>query len=451
MNHRREFVPLSIKLIASFVKPCEIPGRIYIAYSGGVDSHVLLHLCASNEHLKDKIIAVYVHHGLQKQADIWANHCQKVAEDLSVDFVVLRVNATRIQGESPEEAARNARYNALKKLIGANDMLMLGQHREDQLETILLQLFRGSGLRGLSGMPERMAFGQGILGRPMLNVSKLDILDYAEIHQLNWVEDPSNHQMNFDRNLLRNEILPRLKQRWPSLDTTVSRSAQHCADAQQLISEFVKPLFDLAYDPIDQTLNTTKLTVFTPHQRNWILRQWFETLQLKPPSQAVLQAIVEQMLSVRENSNAEIRHQDHFVKRYRQKIFCLSAETFLREPNSRIWSVKNNDLHLANGYTLSRVESTSGISQELWQNSVVTISNRQGGEQIKLPGRNGHHDLKKLWQEAGIPPWEREVRPLVFLNNQLAAVPGLWIAEWAWTVEEKACYQLKWELTPLST
>lgn len=445
MNHQREFMPLPKKHLESFLNRYKIPNRIFIAYSGGVDSHVLLHLCATHDQLKDKITAVYVHHGLQKQADIWASHCQKIADDLRVDFAMLSVNATPDLGESPEEAARNARYTALKTLIGVNDVLMLGQHKEDQLETILLQLFRGSGLRGLSGMPEHIAFGQGFMARPLLNVSKQNILAYAEIHGLKWVEDPSNQQINFDRNLLRHEILPRLKQRWPSLDTTVSRSAQHCADAQQLISEFVYPLFDRAYDPADQTLAITKLTALTTQQRNWVLRQWFETLHLKPPSQAVLQTIAEQMITVRQNSNAQIRHEGHFIKPYRQKLFCLSEKALLREPDLRVWPIQQSSLHLTNGYTLSRIESISGISQLLWDASEVTISSRHGGEKIKLPGRNGHHDLKKLWQEAGIPPWEREVRPLVFLNNQLAAVAGLWIAEWAWSVETRKCYTLKWE------
>jgi tRNA(Ile)-lysidine synthase len=423
----------------------ELPNRLYIAYSGGIDSHVLLHLCASINDLKNKITAVYVHHGLQEQAENWTRHCKKVADDLCVNFIALRVNAMASPGESPEEAARNARYTALKKLIGANDVLMVAQHREDQLETVLLQLFRGSGLRGLSGMPERIAFGQGVMLRPLLNVSKFDIIDYAETQQLSWIEDPSNQQSHFDRNLLRNEILPLLKQRWSSIDKTVARSAQHCADAQQLINESAKHLFDLAYNPNDQTLTLSKLATFTPHQRNWVLRRWFETLHLKPPSQAVLQAIVEQMVHVRDNANPQIQHQSHFIKRYQQKLFCLAAKTFQRESNSRAWPAQNNSVHLANGYTLSRVESASGISQQLWHASEVIISSRHGGEKIKLPGRNGHHDLKKLWQEAGIPPWEREVRPLVFLNNQLAAVAGLWIAEWAWSAEVTACYQLKWE------
>jgi tRNA(Ile)-lysidine synthase len=140
--------------------------HVYVGYSGGVDSHVLLHLCASIKALNGKITAVYVHHGLQAEAGLWSKHCQQTAENLRVNFIELRVNAAAMAGESPEEAARNARYDALKSLITVNDMLLIGQHREDQMETILLQLFRGAGLRGLSGMPESTNFGSGFIVRP---------------------------------------------------------------------------------------------------------------------------------------------------------------------------------------------------------------------------------------------------------------------------------------------
>ena len=161
---------------------------------------------------------------------------KKRQQSLGVDFILLRVNAVASQGESPEEAARNARYTALKSLIGINDVLLVAQHRDDQLETVLLQLFRGSGLRGLSAMPEIMAFGQGLMLRPLLNVSKLAIDDYARAHALIWVDDPSNLSNEYDRNFLRNAVLPLLKQRWPACDKTVARSARHCADAQVVIS-----------------------------------------------------------------------------------------------------------------------------------------------------------------------------------------------------------------------
>jgi len=326
---------------------------------------------------------------------------------------------------------------------------MIAQHREDQLETVLLQLFRGSGLRGLSGMPESMPFGQGILLRPLLNIAKVSISDYAETQRLSWIEDPSNRQCDFDRNFMRHEILPLLKQRWPSIDKTVARSAQHCADAQLTLSEWCRLLFDSAFNSGDQTLDLSRLAAMTPNQRNWVLRQWFEVQCLKPPSQAIMRTIIKQMINARNDANPEIQYQGHFIKRYRQKLFCLAAEPVQIEPNAKIWPAQDDYLLMTNGYTLSRVESPSGINKRLWHVAKVTISSRQGGEKIKLAGRSGHHDLKKLYQQAGIPHWERAARPLVYLNGRLAAVAGLWIDEWAWSEDVNGCYQLLWQQDPV--
>ncbi len=435
---------LTIQSLTPLLNYLTEASRLYIAFSGGMDSHVLLHLCASITAFKEKITAVYVDHGLQKEAENWSKHCQTTAAELGVSFMALRVNASARQGESPEEAARNARYKALKPLVGIDDLLLLAHHKEDQLETVLLQLFRGSGLRGLSGMPQRIEFGKGFILRPLLEVSKLDMTDYAEKQQLNWVEDPSNQACNFDRNFMRHTILPLLKQRWPSLDKTVSRSAQHCSDAQQLLNESLSDLFNLAYNPFDQSIELQKLEALTSRQINWVLRHWFETLRLKPPRQKVLQAIVEQLIQAAEDAKPKIQHQDHFILRYKQKLFCLAAQTFQRELHGIVWPAQNTVLLLANGYSLTLVKAESGISKQLWHTAKVTVSSRQGGEKIKLPGRNNHHDLKKLYQEAQIPPWERDVRPLILLNNQLAAVAGLWVAEWAWSEGPDDCYQFNW-------
>ena len=234
---------LSVQSIESIFPLCHHADRLYLGFSGGVDSHVLLHLCASIASLNAKLVAIYVHHGLQVEADFWAEHCQRTCEALGVACQIVRVNAQPIQGQSPEEAARNARYDALKAFVQSNDVLLIAQHREDQLETVLLQLFRGSGLKGLSAMPACIPFGSGTLLRPLLDVSKQAINSYAIAHELSWIEDPSNLSSDYDRNFLRNEVLPLLKQRWPAVDKTVSRSAKHCAEAQSLISVQAKAAF----------------------------------------------------------------------------------------------------------------------------------------------------------------------------------------------------------------
>jgi tRNA(Ile)-lysidine synthase len=434
-------VLLSSQTIESALNPFNTAGRCFIAYSGGIDSHVLLHLCASIKRLKDKITSVYVHHGLQAEAESWARHCEKTAEDLGVDFLVLRVNAIALPGESPEEAARNARYKALKSLMDVNDILMIAQHREDQLETVLLQLFRGSGLRGLSGMPEMMPFGQGIMLRPLLNVSKQAINDYARAHVLLWVEDPSNQRNDYDRNFLRNEVVPLLKQRWQSIGKTVARSAKHCAEAQILISALADELFDQVLNKNDQTLCISKLQENAYVQQQLIIRHWFQSLGLKMPAQAFIESILTQVLEARKDSDPVLSGQGYCVRRFRDKLYCLKQLT-TEARQDIIWPVGQPSLKIAAGEILTCVPSSAGILREQWRSSTIVVRFRSGGEKICLPGRKGHHSLKNLFQEAGIPPWEREIIPLVYLNNELAAVGDKWISAAFYNEKKDACISL---------
>lgn len=434
---------LSFHSIAPLIP--ETAGKIYIAYSGGLDSQVLLHLCATQKHLRKDIIAVYVNHGLQAAAEDWAEHCRQQAQILGVTFRCLTVDAQAKTGESPEAAARNARYQALQLLLQANDLLLLAQHREDQMETVMLQLFRGAGVQGLAAMPIATRFGTGTMIRPLLNVAKADIRAYAETHDLHWVEDPSNLSHDFDRNYLRNAVIPLLKQRWPSLDKTVARSALHCGEASYLLNEWSSQTLPSLIDPVNNSLSIARLQGFSPSQINWLLRQWLQSLGLKPPSQTLLQTINEQLIEARDDAKPRISIQGYVLKKYRHHLFCLHPKHLLKPANELEWPPAQPALQQTNGYTLTRTSSPSGIDQTQWHASKITLTPRGGGEKLKLPGRDGQHSLKKLYQEAGIPPWERDTRPLLYLNGRLAAVPGLWIAEWAFSRSPAECYQLTWQ------
>ena len=400
--------------------------RIYIGYSGGVDSHVLLHASAAIPELKKKITAVYIHHGLQKEADDWAIHCQQISEILDVDFLIKHVDAVATHGESPEEAARNARYHAFEGLIEVNDVLLISQHREDQLETVLLQLFRGSGLKGLAGMPEKIAFGKGWLLRPLLNVGKDAINNYATQNQLQWIEDPSNQSSVYDRNFLRQEIIPHLKQRWSSLDKTVARAAKHCAEAQILQQKMIKTAFETVFNTDDKTITIPELLIYSSIEQCLILRHWFEILALRMPSQNFVQRILDDVMTARIDSSPILAGQGVTIRRYRTKLYAMTHA--LTDFETCYWQQGKTTLPLSNQQILTVVPSECGISRALWNDAKIMVRMRQGGEKIALPNRTGHHDLKKLFQEANIPPWQRDVMPLIYLNDELAAVGNLWIA-----------------------
>lgn len=418
---------LSPGLIVSALAACDpFPEQIWLAYSGGVDSHALLHLCAQDPALRARLIAVHVHHGLQVQADDWARHCEKVARELGVGFRLCRVDARPQAGESPEEAARNARYRALNAILAPGGVLLVAQHQDDQLETVLLNLMRGGGLLGLAGMPESMPFGAGVLLRPFLRVKKSQIDAYAQTHGLRWVEDPSNCDSVYDRNFLRQQILPLLRQRWPSCAHTVARAAAHCGEAHALLQAIGDEAFLTVYHPEDNTLDIAGLRRFDAPQRQLIVRQWFRRMGLKMPSQAFIRQLFDAVIAADVGRDPVLAAQGRQIRRYRDRLYCLETESqeILRDC---AWPKGDDALTLGKHLSIAVVPSDAGIPLDLWRRAEVVVKFRGGGEKLALPGRQGRHELKKLFQEAGIPPWRRAALPLIYLDGHLAAVADLWI------------------------
>ncbi len=220
--------------------------RLWVAYSGGRDSHVLLSLLAAIRARLEpvELHIVHVNHDLSPNAAKWAQHCAMVCQALKLPYQALNVDATPMVGESQEAAARNARYQALEQLLVAGDALCTAHHQEDQAETLLLQLMRGAGPKGLAAMPESAPLGEALLLRPLLGVSRDTLCSYAQTQGLEWIDDESNFDTRFDRNYLRREVMPRLKKRWPAAAQTVSRSAAHCAKASHTLQSVAKVDFD---------------------------------------------------------------------------------------------------------------------------------------------------------------------------------------------------------------
>ena len=436
---------LDPKPIESLLGRAGDPARIFVAYSGGLDSHVLLHLCHSVPALRARLTAVHVHHGLQEAADAWSLHCKKTAEQWGIGFRELRVNAKAEGRESPEEAGRNARYRALQSLLDHDDVLLVAQHREDQLETVLLQLFRGAGLPGLSAMPDIMTLGQGLLLRPLLHVAKTAIFEYARLHRLHWVEDPSNQSDEFDRNFLRNQVLPLLKQRWPALDKTVSRSARHCAEAQSLIAQVAEDLLDRVLTVDDMTLTISELQRLDRYRQRLVVRQWFASLGLKMPSLAFVSRLLIEVIAAPETADPVLENQGCIIRRYRGRLFCVAASDSEPELDDLVWRKDEAALVLPDGGRLLRVKAEAGIDACLWQTAEIMVKFRRGGEKIGLPGRTGRRSLKNLYQEAGIPPWERRSIPLLYIDGHLAAVADLWVSAEFYKSKNGPCLKLVWE------
>jgi len=403
------------------------PARYVIAFSGGLDSTVLLHALAQNSDVPDvPILAIHVDHALQKDSADWSKHCAQIAAELEIEFRSLLVDVQLESGKGPEASARDARYAALYAELSKDDWLLSAHHREDQAETLLLNLIRGSGPAGVAGIGDVRRFGPGWLVRPMLNVDRADIELYANEMGLHWIEDPSNEDQRFDRNFLRHEVLPRLKSRWPDIAARLQRSAGHAGEASQLLIELAA--IDLeslgsraARLPID---GLSELSV--ARQRN-VIRFALRELGLSTPTAVQLKRILDEVIPARVDAQPLVSWAGASVRRYRNGLYLL-PENLADAVESE--SLSGADLQLGIGLGTLHFESGAdiGISPELFSGG-MTIKPRTGGEEIQLQGQPHTSKLKKLLQEEGVVPWMRDRLPLVYSGDRLVAVGDLWLAE----------------------
>ncbi len=393
----------------------EIPGAatgaLVVGYSGGLDSTVLLHRLATEPALRARgLRAVHVHHGLQQDADAWATHCQRQAAVLHVPLQVLRVQVPRASGEGPEAAARAARYAALSSTLATGDLLATAHHLDDQAETFLLRALRASGLDGLGAMRPLRRLGGAWQWRPLLQMPREALQGYAQAHGLDWIEDPSNARSDADRNFLRLQLLPLLRQRWPHAATSLARSAALCAQTGALLAEEDASLLRTHAGDDPRTLRVPALLALPAARRARVLRHWIRTLDLPPLPARGVERIEEALLHARADAEARFAWAGARVLRWRD---FLHADT-LRAPLPPDWQVDwdgSAPLALPDGGTL-RLRADDGRSA-CGFDAPVRVHARRGGERIVLPGRAHSHLLKHVLQARGVPPWRRAQLPLL--------------------------------------
>lgn len=416
------FTPEQFKqnIIALTDAPC-----IWIAYSGGCDSHVLLHtLVQLRSEISSVIKAIHINHGLSPLANVWEEHCRKICEDLSVPYTSISVNA-KAKNASPEEAARHARYAEWKKLIQKDEVIMLAHHQDDQAETVLIQLMRGSGVKGLAAMPAKQIFSQGLLCRPMLNYLRKEIVGYAVDNNLNWIDDPSNFDTDFDRNFLRHDVVPLLETHWPSLKKTLSRTASHQAEADQLLTELA--FQDWHHVHINNHINIPALLNFSAKRQRNVLRYWIANVcELILPDTVHLQRILDEVLTAAEDAKPEVIWRGGEVRRYQGLLYAQEKLIEPPENYNQAWPDMNTPLIVPNTNIRISAEVSEGMGLRIakLKNAEISIRFRIGGETCRPAGRGQTHQLKKLFQEWKVPPWQRAMVPLVYVDGELAQVVG---------------------------
>lgn len=401
--------------------------RFVIAYSAGLDSSVLLHALAELRMQGGigALHAVHVHHGLMPQADGWVLHARQQAAQLAVSLDVVYVDAKADKGESPEARARDERYKALRQHIGINDVLLTAHHQDDQAETVLLQLLRGSGVRGLSAMPSAAPFAEGWHWRPLLGFGRDQLTAYARDHRLTWVEDPSNASDNYDRNFLRQRVMPLLESRWPSAARTLSRSATVCGEAREIIDDMGEN--DLAQVRVNAGLGlrASGLLALTPARRRNALMLWLQQRNFPAPSAAQLQQIESAVLAAKIDSAPLLAWGGIEIRRYDDVMY---AQTALQEPPANSvfsWNIEQPFVIKGVGVLSIAPSTTEGLSIPQLKGKKIEIRFRQGGETCQPLHRAHTHELKKLMQEARIPPWQRQRLPMVYVSGELVYVAGI--------------------------
>jgi tRNA(Ile)-lysidine synthase len=418
--------------------------RWWIAYSGGVDSHVLLNLIAQ---LRDAdktlppLVAIHVNHGLNPKADAWAQHCQLVCAQLGIELIVEKVHVARDGGNGVEAAARAARYATFEKHLQKNELLLQAHHADDQIETLLLRLLRGSGISGLTAIPATRALGNGQLLRPLLDVARAEILEYAQRQQLNWVEDDSNSNVHFDRNFLRLRVLPQLHERWPAYRNTLARVVEQAREAEHLLDVLAAQDFAVARGK-DNVLGVSACLALDSRRRRNVLRYWLLHLQLPPPSREQLLQ-VETMLMARIDAKPCVQWPGVEVHRFRDNLYAMPALPPLPVAIDRAWILAEN-FAIAG---LGSLRAQPALGRGLRADRDYRIRNRHGGERCKPVGRAHSQTLKKLLQEQAIPPWLRDRLPLIYCGDELAAIANLWICEGFAADPDQAGWTIDWRLT----
>lgn len=390
-----------------------------VAFSGGMDSTVLLYALTqlAQRHSLPALRAIYIDHALQTEAQSWPAHCQQVCDALQVPLSVVRVHVA--PAASVEQAAREARYTAFAQHLNAGEVLLMAQHQDDQAETLLFRLMRGTGVAGLRGIPMMRTIAQGHVLRPLLTVSHQQLLEYAQQHQLTWIEDPSNATDAFDRNYLRRQVMPALKSRWPTMQQSLQRTAEHMYEAQQLLDEiaaqdlqqaYIEPVLDWLDLPC---LNLEVLRDLTLVRQKNLLRYWLAPFTLLPDS--AHWASWETLRDAGTNAQPLWRLHSGALVRSQNRLYWL-ADFWLQAPPQLSLTVSCAGRYPLpdNGFLLIQGHISAPLQ----------VLYRQGGERLIIADR-GHRDLKRLLQEHAIPHFLRARLPVLFSAEQPVAVANL--------------------------
>lgn len=410
---------MSASLPLSDIPPLRKSSRLWVAYSGGLDSTVLLHRLLHST-LKKRLRAVHVHHGLQSTADDWAHRCEVQCRDWAVPFQLSNVKIDSRDPAGPEAAAREARYAAIAGLMQPGDVLVTAHHQDDQAETVLLNLLRGAGVEGIAGMREMEAFGDAAWRwRPLLSQPRDLLRSYAREHALQWIEDPHNVDPRYARSFLRSEILPRLRSRWPQSSELLARAAANCSDTEDLIRQWT--VLDRHSVLDGDALSVSALLNLGQRRAHHLLREHLRQLTGYAPSRDMLLRIEQEVLCAKPDAAPLLRIGTCELRRYRDRLYCFTSPLpAVPDAYHLDWDGRGS-LQLPAGCGELRAPGKAKAID-------LTIRPARGSERLKLAKGRPSRTLKNLFQEAAVPPWVRQRVPLIYSADKLICVACRWWA-----------------------
>lgn len=404
--------------------------KLGIAFSGGLDSSVLLNLISDQVIPKDRITALHINHGINNDSDKWEEFCAQTADGLGVDFKSWKLKDL---DKISEDILRNKRHEMFKSWADHNDLIITGHHLDDHIETVLFRLFRGTGIQGLEGIREISKVRDINFYRPFLKNKKKEILKYAQEHNLSWVEDDSNRESQFSRNMIRNDLMPKIISRWPSIGKSIVKLSEEAKWNQKILTDIARE--DLAnIDARKDKINMQRLkSLSNERQKNAIVFWLNNKNDIYVPSKLMFQ-ILSSVAEPSSESRSFIIHSDSLNTD--KRIIVSSKEIRMVDQGSlrplpenlRVnWDLKKS-IKIPSGELSTQESYGKGLDKKYLKDDVI-IKARVGGERCKPFGRDKSQKIKNLFQEFEIPDWKRNSIPLIYINDRIAAVGDLWVCD----------------------
>ena len=420
--------PFGPEIIAGFVAAFPRGSRFVIAFSGGADSLALLHaFTRSREYVSGlHLRAVHVDHHLHPESTRWARQCMGVCRRLSVHLTVLDADLRASDtGHVDEGTARAARYAAFEGILSTHDVLCTAHSEDDHVETVLLNLLRGAGSRGLAGIPDRQRLGEGVVARPVRGVSRAAMHAYARSTGLPLIRDPANDNLRYSRVVLRRKVIPVLEMRWPGMRTTLARAAQRSRESADLLDALAAIDLESAGGIDGATIDVEVVGALEPARRRNAIAGWLRAKGIAPPGAHRIEQIAREVVGARSDSMPCVKLGDVEVRRFRGRIQLVRR---MRPVAARV--VRRcripEALELDHGDLAWETCTDGGLNDEIRHDEITVRFRGDDAGWMRPLGVRGH-SLKKRFQSLGIPPWERGRIPLVYADGMIAAIGSVWI------------------------